>query len=131
MSAERPFPSELWEQIPVAVQAYLDALEARVTALETAVQRLDATVQHLTERLQQDSRTSSRPPSSDPPQATTKRPRRDPTGRRPGGQPGHWGQARALVPGEEVAVVVSLKPERCRRCQYPLQGEDAQPSGIR
>ena len=102
MNAERPFPSELWQQIPAAVQDYIHALEARVTALEAAVQRLEATVQHLTERLQQDSRTSSRPPSSDPPQATTKRPRRAPSGRRAGGQPGHEGQARALVPVEEV-----------------------------
>ena len=127
MNAERPFPSELWQQIPAAVQDYIQALEARVTALEAAVQRLEATVQHLTERLQQDSRTSSRPPSSDPPQATTKRPRRDPSGRRAGGQPGHVGQARALVPVEAVDVVIAVKPERCRRCQYPLQGEDSQP----
>jgi len=57
MKAERPFPVELWEQIPAAVQDYIHALEARVTALEAGVQRLEATVQHLTERLRQDSRT--------------------------------------------------------------------------
>jgi transposase len=127
MRTERPFPPELWEQIPAAVQSYIRALEARVTALETAVQRLEATVQHLTERVQQDSRTSSRPPSSDPPQALAKRPRREPTGRRPGGQPGHEGHTRALVPLAEVDVVVPVKPERCRRCQHLLQGEDALP----
>jgi transposase len=91
------------------------------------VQRLEAAVQHLTERLQQDSRTSSRPPSSDPPQATGKRPRRGPSGHRPGGQPGHEGQARALVPVEEVDVVIPVKPARCPRCQHPLHGEDLQP----
>jgi transposase len=127
MNAERPFPSALWQPIPAAVQDDSYALEARVTALETAVQRLEVTVQHLTEQLPQDWRTSSRPPSSDPPQATTKRPRRDPSGRRSGGQPGHEGQARALVPVEEVDVVISVTPERCRRCHSPLQGEDAQP----
>ena len=62
MNAERPFPSELWEQNPAAVQDYIHALEARVTAVEAVVQRLEATVLHLTERLQRDSRTSSRPP---------------------------------------------------------------------
>ncbi len=127
MHAERPFPPELWEQIPTAVQAYIRALEARVTALETAVQRLEASVQHLTERVQQDSRTSSRPPSSDPPQALANRPRHEPTGRRPGGQPGHEGHTRELVPFEEVDMVVPVKPERCRHCQHPLQGEDSQP----
>jgi zinc-finger binding domain of transposase IS66 len=27
----------------------------------------------------------------------------------------------------EVDVVIAVKPERCRRCQHPLQGEDSQP----
>jgi len=120
MNSEPLFSPELWERTPPQVQAYLRALEARVAALE-------ATVQQLREQLQQDSRTSSRPPSSDPPQALTTRPRREPTGRRPGGQPGHEGHARGLVPVEEVDVVISVKPEHCRRCQQPLQGEDAQP----
>jgi transposase len=127
MSPERPFSQELWEQIPAAVQDYICALEARVTVLEVAIQRLEATVQHLAERLQQDSRNSSRPPSSDPPQVQGRRPQRGPTGRQPGGQLGHEGHARALVPVEQVDAVVSVKPESCRRCQQPLQGEDPQP----
>jgi transposase len=127
MDTERPFSQTVWDQIPAAVQDYIDALEARVAALEAAVQRLEATVDHLAERLQQDSRTSSRPPSSDPPQVLGKRPRREPSGRRPGGQPGHEGQTRMLIPVGEVHVVIPVKPERCRRCQYPLQGEDPQP----
>jgi transposase len=120
MPTERPLSQELWDQTPAAVQDYIRALEARVTAVE-------AIVQHLTERLQQDSRTSSRPPSSDPPQAIGRRPRHEPSGRRPGGQPGHEGHTRALVPIEQVAVVIPVKPERCHHCQRPLQGEDPQP----
>jgi transposase len=120
MDSQIPFPPEIWERIPPEAQAYIRALENRVAALE-------ATVQQLREQVQQTSRTSSRPPSSDPPQALGKRPRREPTGRRPGGQPGHEGQARALVPGEEVDVVVPVKPERCHHCQHLLQGEDPQP----
>ena len=127
MTTERPFSQELWDQTPSAVQDYICALEARVTAGEAAIQSVEATVRHLTERLQQNSRTSSRPPSSDPPQALATRPRRDPRGRRPGGQPGHEGHTRALVPLEAVDVVRPLKPERCRRCQHPLEGEDLSP----
>jgi hypothetical protein len=82
MNAERPFSQASWEQTPAAVQEYIRALEARVMALESAVQRLEATVQQLTERLHQDSRTSSRPPSSDPPQAIGKRPRPEPSANR-------------------------------------------------
>ena len=127
MNAKRPFSPALWDHTPVAVQAYLEALEARVAALEGSVQRLEATVQQLTEHVQQNSRNSSRPPSSDPPQASGKRSRQEPSGRRPGGQPGHEGHTRALVPVEEVAVIVPVKPERCRRCQQPLPGEDSPP----
>ena len=127
MMTEPPFSPELWDQTPAAVQDYIRTLEARVTALEATVQRLEATVQHVTERLQQDSRTSSRPPSSDPPQATAKRPCREPSGRRPGGQPGHEGHTRGVVPVEAVDVVCPVKPERCRRCQHPLSGEDPHP----
>jgi transposase len=115
-----PFPPELWEHTPVAVREYIRTLETRVTALE-------ATVQRLLERLQQDSHNSSRPPSSDPPQALGKRGHRGPSGRKRGGQPGHPGQTRALVPIEEVDTVVPLKPQQCHRCQHPLQGEDPQP----
>jgi transposase len=127
MESKAPLPSEIWERTPVEAQEYRRALEARVAALEVTVQRLQATVQQLTERLQQDSRTSSRPPSSDPPQASGKRPRHEPSERQPGGQPGHEGQARALMPVEAVDVMIPVKPARCHRCQYPLHGEDAEP----
>jgi transposase len=127
MDTKRPFSQALWDQTSAAVQDYIGALEARVAALEGTVQRLEATVQHLTEHVQQNSRNSSHPPSSDPPQVLGKRPRQAPTGRRPGGQPGHEGHARALVPVEEVDVLVPVKPERCQHCQHPLQGEDPQP----
>lgn len=120
MDSPIPLPPAIWERTPPEAQAYIRALESRVAALE-------ATVQQLREQVQQTSRTSSRPPSSDPPQALGQRPRRGPTGRRPGGQPGHEGQARALVPVEEVDVVVPVKPERCHHCQHLLWGDDSQP----
>jgi transposase len=118
MATHPSLPPKLWERTPREVQDYILALEARVAALE-------ATVQELMERLQQDSRTSSRPPSSDPPER--QRPRRPPSGRRRGGQPGHPGQTRRLLPVEDVDVVIPLKPEQCARCQQPLWGDDAQP----
>ena len=58
-------------------------------------------VRELEARLGQTSANSSRPPSSDPPQAVAKR-RPPPTGRKRGGQPGHRGACRALLPIEEV-----------------------------
>ena len=120
MNTSSPLPQELWAQLPVVVQTYIGALEARIAALE-------ATVQHLTERLQQHSRNSSRPPSSDPPPTQAQRPRRVPSGRKPGGQPGHEGQTRAFVPLADVDVIVPVFPKQCSRCQQPLSGADPQP----
>jgi transposase len=134
MHNETPLSQEVWEHIPPEAQAYIRALEARVGTLEetvqglkAAMQQVEATVDQLREQLQQNSRTSSRPPSSDPPQVLGQRPHREPSGRRPGGQLGHEGQTRALLPVEAVAVVIPVKPERCSRCQHPLRGEDPQP----
>src|SRR5215475_9664291 len=104
MNTTPPFPPELWEQTPVAVREYIRALEARVAVLE-------ATVQQLLERLPQDSHNSSRPPSSDPPHALQSRPRRGSSGRKRGGQPGHRGQTRTLMPIEDVDTVVPVKPQ--------------------
>ncbi len=120
MNTTPPFPPELWEQTPLAIREYIRTLEARVAELE-------ATVQRLLERLQQDSHNSSRPPSSDPPHALKPRSSRRPSGRKRGGQPGHQGQSRALVPIEEVETVVPVKPHQCSHCQHPLQGDDPQP----
>jgi len=124
----------VWERIPPEAQAYIRTLEARVGALEETVQRLqaamqqlEATVHQVREPLQQNSRTSSRPPSSDPPQALGQRPRREPSGRPPGGPPGHEGQTRVLLPVEAVDVVIPVKPGCCPRCRHPLQGADSQP----
>ena len=120
MNTTPPFPPALWEQTPIAVREYIRTLEARVAALE-------ATVQQLLERLHQDSHNASRPPSSDPPHAMPQRPRRGPSGRKRGGQPGHPGQSRALGPIEEVDTVIPVQPQQCPRGQHPLQGDDPPP----
>src|SRR4249919_1641681 len=111
-------PRDIWERTPPEAQAYIGTLEARVATLEDMVRTLQ-------EQLNQSSRNSSRPPSSDPPQSP--RPRRPQGQRRRGGQPGHPGQTRTLVPVEEVDEVVVLKPEQCQGCHAPLSGEDASP----
>jgi transposase len=113
-------PSDIWHRTPPEAQAYIGALIARVTALEAAVQEL-------TERLQQDSHNSSRPPSSDKSSGKKRKRHRQPSGRRPGGQPGHQGQTRELIPVDEVTQVVPLKPSSCGRCDHDLMSEDPRP----
>ena len=126
MDAFPPLPPEIWDRTPPVAQAMILAQAAALAQLRAEITQLKATVEEWAQRLGRNSHNSSQPRSADPPQ-TSKRSRRDPSGRRPGGQPGHEGQTRALVPVEEVEVVIAVKPERCRRCQHRLEGEDAQP----
>jgi hypothetical protein len=91
---------------------------ATITRLEAEVVELRAEVAELKRRLGQNSRNSSRPPSLDglakPPAKSLRRP----SGRRPGGQPGHSG-----VSLEKVAAadeIVDHVPAVCAGCQAEL-----------
>src|SRR4029450_4084802 len=120
MDTPAAFSSDLWARTPPEAQAYIRALESRLSALEARVQTLQEQNRALQERLHQNSRNSSRPPSSDPPQSP--RPRRPRGQRRRGGQPGHPGHTRTLLPVEEIDEVVVLKPDRCSGCPALLWG---------
>jgi transposase len=121
-----PLPPEVWEALPGMAQSLILALQAQVVALRTEVGTLQAEVRELRARLGQDSSNSSRPPSSDPAQAGAKRSQQaPPSGRKRGGQPGHPGSCRALLPVERVDRVVVVVPELCRRCGRPLPGTEA------
>jgi hypothetical protein len=86
--------------------------------------RVGATVEDLGRRLGRTSRNSSQPPLADPPQARSQRGQREPSGRRPGRQPGYGGQTRELVPVEEVDVTIPLKLMQCAHCEQLLLGEN-------
>jgi transposase len=107
------------------LEAMVAERDARIAELMAKVEALTARVAELEARLRQDSSNSSRPPSSDGP-GTRRQPKR-PTGRRPGGQPGHKKHERALLRLEQVQRVVELVPEECRGCKRRLQGQDSAP----
>ena len=68
-----------------------------------------------------DSTNSSKPPSSDGPAAARRsKPARCRGRRKPGGQPGHPGRHRELVPLEGVDQIIPLLPSKCRGCGQPL-----------
>src|SRR5438105_6079657 len=125
MDTPAALPSDIWGRTPPEAQAYIRALEARLSSLEGMVQALQEQNHALQEQLNQTSRNSSRPPSSDPPQ--NERSRRPRSPRRRGGQPGHPGHTRTLIPVEEVDEVVDIKPEQCMYCHAPLSGGDPKP----
>lgn len=94
----------------VELLATVAALQARVEALERKIALLS-----------RDSSNSSKPPSSDglagkprprPPKKSKKRNR--------GGQPGHKGKNRDLIPIDQVDVVEEVLPAVCEHCHRPL-----------
>lgn len=71
---------------------------------------------------QQNSTTTSKPPSSDGLAGQPRvRGRRIKSRRNAGGQPGHPGHHRPLVPPERVQAIVDLVPDVCRQCAHPLR----------
>ncbi|GAC1455935.1 MAG: hypothetical protein PVSMB4_16280 [Ktedonobacterales bacterium] len=94
-------------------------LEAELATLQAYVRELLAENAALKRRLAQDSHNSSKPPASDG-LARRPRPTRRPSGKQPGGQPGHSGQTLALV--EPPDVVEAHRPADCGQCQQPLDG---------
>jgi transposase len=73
----------------------------------------------------QNSTITSKPPASDGLAGRQRgRGRRHKSRRKPGGQPGHPGHSRLLVPAERVNATIDLVPERCRHCQRSLQARD-------
>ena len=73
---------------------------------------------------QQNSTTTSKPPSSDGLAGRQReRGRRTKSRRKPGGQPGHPGHTRPLVPVERVNEIIDLMPHACRQCARRLHAQ--------
>jgi transposase len=88
-------------------------LKAEVAALKERLATLEA-------RLAQNSSNSGKPPSSDPPGKRGERPKPKPSGRRRGGQPGHKGHRRELLPPEAVTATEEHFPTTCDACRRGL-----------
>lgn len=100
------------------LEAELVAKNARIAELEQRVALLTKQVAELLERLGRNSRNSHLPPSSDPPGSHAGKGKK--SGRKRGGQPGHGGVTRKLLPPEEVDETVNLFPHECENCWTAL-----------
>ena len=110
---------ELEEQIKELRQQN-ERFEALVIAQAQMIEKLQA-------QLAQNSTNSHKPPSSDPPKTRSQRRRRKSTGRKSGGQKGHKGSTRSMLPVDEVDHIVACIPTHCDACDKPLSGTDDQP----
>jgi len=93
-------------------------------ALEAKVAELEAVIREIQSRLGTNSQNSSLPPSRDPLEAPP-RPKNSPSGRKRGGQPGHGGAQRELLPISEVDHVVEHRPTKCDHCDAKLPAHSA------
>jgi transposase len=95
----------------VAVEVLL-RMDRRIQELSETVARQGERIAQLERRLNRSSRNSSQPPSVDPSGVPPRR-GRDLSGRRQGGQPGHDGKGRPLLPAWAVDEIVDHWPDRC------------------
>jgi transposase len=105
----------------------MDKREAELlydTGKEPTVTKLleqDALIRLLQQRLDAantNSTNSSKPPSSDAP--GVKHRKKTPSNRKPGGQEGHDGKNRPLLPVEQMDDVHDYYPDVCEKCHKPL-----------
>jgi transposase len=118
-------PPEALKTLHPAVRELLISIIRRVAELEAENRVLREEnrafreeVRELRSRLGENSSNSSKPPSSDPPWVPPKE-QKPPSGRQRGGQKGHRGHHRELLPPEEVDVVERY-PEKCEDCNESL-----------
>jgi uncharacterized coiled-coil protein SlyX len=104
----------------------IEELESENHCLRARVCKLDALVAKLKEKTSQNSRNSSRPPSSDGPSKPVRRKKRR-SGRKRGGQVGHEKHERELVPVEQVDSLTVVKPTQCVTCSVALSHFDVEP----
>lgn len=94
--------------------------DARIARLEQQVADLLTRIRELEARLGQNASNSSIPPSANPLQAPPPV-RKQPTGRKPGGQPGHSAHLRMRLPSQRLTEpTVHYLPDICEVCQHDL-----------
>ena len=109
----------------------VQTLQRQILDLQQQILDLQQQNHDLKQQLNLNSSNSSKPPSSDPPGAKVKpAPKPLPSGRKPGGQPGHPKHFRTFVPPERLTSSVDCHPDSCRRCGHALAGADPDPNPL-
>jgi transposase len=105
---------EEWAQVPVSVLKLIEELVRRMDKIEQEMAALRTENELLKEQLARTSANSSQPPSKNP--QGFKPNRKEPTGKKRGGQIGHIGHERKLYPLEMCQEVIDHYPQQCGKC---------------
>jgi transposase len=105
---------EEWAQVPVSVLKLIEELVGRMDKIEQEMAALRTENELLKEQLARTSANSSQPPSKNP--QGFKPNRKEPTGKKRGGQIGHIGHERKLYPLEMCQEVIDHYPQQCSKC---------------
>jgi transposase len=116
---------EEWAQVPVSVLNLIYELVGRVDKLEQSMVALQSENELLKEQLARTSANSSQPPSKNP--LTFKPNRKEPTGKKRGGQVGHQGHERKLYPVEKCQEVIEHYPQQCSKCGSEQMSSSTRP----
>lgn len=118
--APKPSSVEDCHAVIDALWAFCGNLQKELELLKQEILILKQENAELKERINTNSNNSSKPPSTDNKKKNKKNNHKR-SGRSPGGQPGHKGISRKLVPIEQVNTVVACPPpDRCNNCNVPL-----------
>ncbi|MCP4340744.1 MAG: IS66 family transposase, partial [Desulfobulbaceae bacterium] len=101
-----------------AIHIYEAGKEAVIEKLMSYAENICQLEQRIA-ALTRNSSNSSRPPSSDPP-SMKKAKGKTKSKRKQGGQPGHKGKNRKLLPVEEMDKIHDIFPEHCEHCRSPF-----------
>jgi transposase len=105
----------------VAQVARVVELDDRIAKQDAKIASLEERVAELLEKLNQNSSNSHKPPSSDPPgNRKERRAKAKENRRKRGGQKGHKGSRRDLLPPDQVDEFVDHFPPECENCWKPL-----------
>lgn len=105
---------EEWAQVPVSVLKLIEELVRRMDKIEQEMAALRTENELLKEQLARTSANSSQPPSKNP--QGFKPNRKEPTGKKRGGQIGHIGHERKLYPLEMCREIIDHYPQQCGKC---------------
>jgi hypothetical protein len=121
-----PDPS-MQQRTIVGLSDEIGRLKSQITRLKQELSEVRADNHRLRRRnseletlVSTDSHNSSRPPSTDPPWAKHMKSLRRPSGKPPGGQPGHPGHTLRLA--QKPTRIIRDRPRQCRHCLSPHGG---------